>query len=323
MEVSLIARAGIPFQAIPAAGMHGVGLSQLPGNLWRLIRGSFGARASIRDFNPDVIFFTGGYVGVPVAFASGNIAKVVYTPDIEPGVALRLISRRADLVTVTSADSIGYYGKRKVKVTGYPTRKSLVSIDQVEARDKFDLADDFPVLLVMGGSRGARSINQALWHVLKDLLRTVQIIHLTGELDFPQMESNLSDLPKDLSERYHPFDYLHERMPFALAATDLVLSRAGASALGEYTVLGLPSILVPYPHAWRYQKVNAAYLADRGAAVVLPDEQLNQRLMATVLEIINDRDRLNSMSDAAAGLGNPGAAELIASELLQYEGRSS
>jgi UDP-N-acetylglucosamine--N-acetylmuramyl-(pentapeptide) pyrophosphoryl-undecaprenol N-acetylglucosamine transferase len=238
-------------------------------------------------------------------------------------VALRLISRRADLVTVTSADSIGYYGKRKVKVTGYPTRKSLVSIDQVEARDKFDLADDFPVLLVMGGSRGARSINQALWHVLKDLLRTVQIIHLTGELDFPQMESNLSDLPKDLSARYHPFDYLHERMPFALAATDLVLSRAGASALGEYTVLGLPSILVPYPHAWRYQKVNAAYLADRGAAVVLPDEQLNQRLMATVLEIINDRDRLNSMSDAAAGLGNPGAAELIASELLQYEGRSS
>jgi UDP-N-acetylglucosamine--N-acetylmuramyl-(pentapeptide) pyrophosphoryl-undecaprenol N-acetylglucosamine transferase len=122
-----------------------------------------------------------------------------------------------------------------------------------------------PVLLVFGGSKGARSINRALLEALPGLLPEMQVLHISGNLDWPEVEAARSALSTGeaaaWAERYHAFPYLHDEMGAALAAADLVVARAGASTLGEFPALGLPAILVPYPHAWRYQKVNADYLA--------------------------------------------------------------
>ena len=316
MEADLVRRAGIPFEAIPAAGVHGVGVRALPGSLMRLARGIPAARRVIARFQPDVLFFTGGYVGVPVAVAGQRLPQAVFVPDIEPALALRLISRFADVITVTTEESQAYHpASKRVVVTGYPARPDLGAATQQDARRRLGLRADLPALLVFGGSRGARSINEALWACLPELLGAAQVIHITGALDWNRVPEVRSGLPVDLSERYHPYAYLHEEMGSALAAADLAVSRAGAATLGEYPRLGLPAILVPYPHAWRYQKVNAAYLEQRGVAIILEDKDLKENLAAAVLELLEDRERLEAMRRAARALDRPGAARRIAAEI--------
>jgi undecaprenyldiphospho-muramoylpentapeptide beta-N-acetylglucosaminyltransferase len=316
MEASLVRRSDVRFTAVPAAGVHGVGLRVLPGNIWRLLRGVFAARNVIKDYRPDVIFFTGGYVAIPVALAGSGIPKAVYVPDIEPGLALRVVSRMAAKVMVTSDRARDFYPRRKdVVVTGYPTRPEFLEHVSKEGPG-LDLDSGQPVLLVFGGSRGARSINRALWQILPDLLEATQIVHITGELDWPDVERIQAELPSHLASNYHPFAYLHEEMGTALGAADLVVSRAGAATMGEFPLFGLPSILVPYPHAWRYQKVNAEHLVAKGAAVSLMDENLGDQLLPTILDLIKDRNRLQAMSVAAQRLANPDAAASIAAELL-------
>jgi UDP-N-acetylglucosamine--N-acetylmuramyl-(pentapeptide) pyrophosphoryl-undecaprenol N-acetylglucosamine transferase len=317
METSLVRRAGLPFAAIPAAGLHGVGLRAFPGNMWRLMRGYFAARREIDRFRPDAMFFTGGYVAVPVAMAGRGIPQAIFVPDIEPGLALRVVSRMARLVMVTSDRSRAFYPERKeVVVTGYPVRAELTQISRERGRAALDLDPDQATLLVFGGSRGARSINQALWRILPVILERCQIVHITGELDWPAVDKVEQGLPEDLASKYRAFSYLHERMGAALAAVDLVISRAGASTMGEFPLFGLPAILVPYPHAWRYQKVNAEHLVSQGAAISLADETLEDALLPTILSLLEDRKRLQAMAAAARRLAIPDAAKKIAAELL-------
>jgi UDP-N-acetylglucosamine--N-acetylmuramyl-(pentapeptide) pyrophosphoryl-undecaprenol N-acetylglucosamine transferase len=142
------------------------------------------------------------------------------------------------------------------------------------------------------------------------------VVHITGELDWPDGEAKTRDLNEAQAARYHVYPYLHEEMGATLAAADLVLSRGGASALGEYPVFGLPAVLVPYPYAWRYQKVNADYLSSRGAAVTVEDADLAGRLLPTVAEILGNPERLEAMRAAMRGLARPGAAEQIGQEIL-------
>lgn len=317
MEVSLVRRAGLPFAAIPAAGLHGVGLRAFPGNMWSLMRGYFAARREIKRFQPDAMFFTGGYVAVPVALAGWGIPQAIFVPDIEPGLALRVVSRLAKLVMVTSDRSRTFYPESKeVVVTGYPVRSELKQHSRERGRAILGLDPDLVTVLVFGGSRGARSINHALWGILPGLLERCQVVHITGELDWPDVAKARQDLSEGLAPRYRAFAYLHEEMGAALAAADLVISRAGASTMGEFPLFGLPAILVPYPHAWRYQKVNAEYLVSQGAAIDLADETLGQTLLPAILALLEDRKRLQAMAAAARRLAIPDAANLIAAELL-------
>ena len=313
MEAGLVTRSGFPFTSIPAAGVHGVGPRALPGNLWRLARGTLAARRILADFNPDVLLFTGGYVAAPLAFAGRNIPSLVYCPDIEPGLALKFLARFANRIAVTLDESRPYFpAKKPVTTTGYPLRPDLSHWDRKTARVHFGLSDDMPVLLVTGGSKGAQTINRALETILPELLTTCQVLHLTGSVDWPYVQLSQVGLPPDLRQRYHAFEFLHDDMGAAMAAADLVISRAGASTLGEYPYFGLPAILVPYPYAWRYQKVNAAYLEKQGAAVLLPDESMATRLLPTIQELFSHTNRLKAMQSAMRALARPDAAQEIA-----------
>ena len=313
MEANLVSRQNIPFRAIPAAGLHGVGLLSLPANLIKLTRGIFASAKILREFKPDVLLFTGGFVAVPMAIAGRRIPQVLYVPDIEPGLALKGLSRFADVIALTAEDSKKFFAARKNPVvTGYPTRPDLKKIESASARKQFNLNNDLPVLFIIGGSKGARLINQAISSLLKDLLREFQVIHLTGELDWPDIQAQFASLPPEIASRYHIFPYLHEEMAVAFSSADVVLSRAGASTLGELPHYGLPAILVPYPFAWRYQKVNADYLAQKGAAVVIENSQLKEALIPMLHRLISDKNLFTSMQKAMSALAWPNAATRIA-----------
>ncbi|MDO9302035.1 MAG: UDP-N-acetylglucosamine--N-acetylmuramyl-(pentapeptide) pyrophosphoryl-undecaprenol N-acetylglucosamine transferase, partial [Anaerolineales bacterium] len=305
---------------IPAAGVHGVGLHALPGNIAKLMRGALASRRILREFKPDVLFFTGGFVAAPLALAGSNIPTVLYVPDIEPGLALKFLSRFADVVTVTASDSKRYFQRpERIVLTGYPLRAGLLNWSREKAFSHFGLDASLPVLLVTGGSKGARSINMAVLKHLNELLGVAQVIHITGTLDWQVVEKAAQELPADLRSRYHAMPYLHE-MGAALAAADLVVSRAGASTLGEYPLFGLPAVLVPYPYAWRYQKVNADFLAERNAAVILQDELLNDKLLSVLKDLLLNKHKLEVMRAAMKKLAHPNAATVIASQLLELAG---
>ncbi len=318
METRLVERENIPFKTIPAAGVHGVGLRALPGNLVKLLRGTTAARHILRSFKPDVLLFTGGYVAVPMALAGRKVPSALYVPDIEPGLALKTLAFFADRIAVTAPESLRYFRrKERVSVSGYPTRNSLTGMSQAEARRRLQLDSDEPVLLVLGGSKGARSLNKAVLAHLPKLLDRVQMIHISGELDWPEVDARSRAINHP---HYHPHPYLHEEMGAALAAADLALSRAGASTLGEYPLFGLPSILVPYPYAWRYQKVNADHLVKSGAAVMIEDANLTTQLLPVLDGLLKDPSRLNGMRAAARVLSNPDAAARIGALLVDLAG---
>ena len=321
MEARLVERAHVPFKTIPAAGVHGVGLKALPGNLFRLARGFFAARRILAEFKPDVLFFTGGFLAVPMALAGMHIPTALYVPDIEPAMALKTLARFADRIAVTAEDSFQYFKRpERILLTGYPTRTDLAGWKRNEARQSLNLNDNIQVLLVVGGSKGARSINNAVLANLPALLEKVQVVHITGELDWPDVKENVRELNETQSARYHPYPYLYEQMGAALASADLVLSRAGASTLGEFPLFGLPAVLVPYPYAWRYQKVNSEYLVKRGAAVALEDVSLPDQLLPVLNDLLGNPQKLTSMRAAMHGQTRPHAAAEIGRLLLALSG---
>jgi UDP-N-acetylglucosamine:LPS N-acetylglucosamine transferase len=320
MEEDLVKRAGIPYRSIPAAGVHGVGLRTLPGNVAKLTRGVIASRRILREYKPHVLFFTGGYVAAPMALAGAKIPTVLFVPDIEPGLALKFLSYFSDVITVTTSDSHKYFSRSsRIVQTGYPLRADLSSWSREKATQHFGLSSNKPVLLVTGGSKGARSINNAVINNLRALLQIAQVIHISGALDWPMVEQAMGSLPADLKGDYLAMPYSHE-MGAALAAADLVLSRSGASSLGEYPFFGLPAVLVPYPYAWRYQKVNADYLVRQNAAVILQDELLDDTLLSVLRELIGNQGKRQEMGTAMKSLSHPNAAERIASQLLELAG---
>ncbi len=323
MEANLIQRNGIPYKTIPAAGIHGVDLPRLAGNLFSLAKGWLASRKILREFQPNALLFTGGYIAVPMALAARRYPSLLYIPDIEPGMALKFLARFARTIAVTTEETIPYLpGSSRIAVTGYPTRAGIGQVDKTTARGIFGLQASMPVLLVFGGSKGAHSINHALLSCLPNLLESCQVLHICGELDWPEVQAFSTNLSVDLRGKYRAFPYLHEEMAAALACADLAVCRAGASTLGELPLTGLPAILVPYPYAWRYQKVNAEYLVRNQAAVIVEDEKMMFDLQPTILDLIGHPEKLASMRTAMLGLAKPGAAGKIASLIAALASQS-
>ncbi len=276
-----------------------------------------------------MILFTGGFVAVPVALA-GRLAdksgsrprSLLYVPDIEPGLALKTLARFASRIALTVEESRAYFRTHPdAVVTGYPTRPELHRWDLAQARQLFGLSAGLPTLLILGGSKGARSINRAVLAALPGLLQERPGIarHRSARLERSRRSPRSgwrNQRSPELINRYRIYPYLHEEMGAAFSVADLVVSRAGASTLGELPLFGLPAVLVPYPYAWRYQQVNAQYLAERGAAVIIQDADLKDHLLPAVVKLLADEAGLDSMRAAMRSLSKPGAGVDIASQVL-------
>jgi UDP-N-acetylglucosamine--N-acetylmuramyl-(pentapeptide) pyrophosphoryl-undecaprenol N-acetylglucosamine transferase len=317
VEEQLAARAGLRFVGVPVGGIHGLPPWQVAWNLIKLALGWLAVLLMGLRERPAALFATGGYASVPVALAAWmlRVPILVYLPDMEPGWAVRFIARLAARVGVTVEEAAAHFPAHKAVVTGYPVRAEFHQIDRSEARSAFGLSPEAPVLLVMGGSTGAQGINRPFCEMLEQVLELAQVIHVTGKIDWPWIQERREALPAALHARYQVHDYVHD-MGKAFAAADLAVCRAGASILGELPFFGLPAVLVPYPHAWEYQRVNADWLAERGAAVWLREERLSEDLLPTLRQLLGERETRAAMAEHMRALARPDAAARLAGELL-------
>ncbi len=308
------------YDEVQSGPLRGVSVPRRMISAIKMAIGTFQAMRLVRRYRLAALLLTGGWATFPTALASRllGVPVTVFLPDIEPGLAIKWLGRLARVVYATTADSQAYFPPGKVVPTGYPLRSQVLNVKREDGIAHFELDPARRTLLVFGGSRGARSLNRALAEILPNLLLDgLQIIHIAGETNWPEVQTRRASLSADFQARYHAYPYLHEDMGLALAAADLVVSRAGASSLGEFPYFGLPAILVPYPFAWRYQKVNADWLAKRGAAIRLNDESLAEELLPTIRSVLSNQARLEAMRQAAAALKTDGAA-VIADKLLAF-----
>ena len=324
MERKLALESGLAFAGyceILAGPLHGINPLRALANLVKLSVGTIQSLIKVLRIRPQVILLTGGWANLPVALSGRmiGIPIVIYLPDIEPGLAIKALQRFAVKVAVTVEESAEYFPPGKTVVTGYPLQENRLNATREEARERFNLDDARMTLLVFGGSRGARNINIALGAHLRQLLDDgLQVMHITGEFDWERAMREAGEL-KDHPD-YYASPYLHDDMGLAFAAADLALCRAGASTLAELPLFALPAILVPYPYAWRYQKVNADYLSERGAAIRMNDEDMPANLYAVVSSLINDEERLQEMSRRSGALAKPDGAERLACLLTETGG---
>lgn len=259
----------------------------------------------------------GGYVSIPVGLAAlvRGVPLVLHEQNSVPGMANKFLSKWARAVGVTYPESASLLAHQdRVCVTGNPVRDEVLGATRENGREAMGLAEDDLVLLVFGGSRGARHINSAIVSLRDRLvaLPDLVVIHLAGALEAASVRDALDAGGGDADGRWRVIDYLDD-MGSAIAASDLVIARAGATSIAELTVLGAPTVLVPYPYATDdHQTKNAEAMRRHGAAVVVADARLDSDEFSTaVFELLGDPARRATMSAASRELGRPDAAELV------------
>jgi UDP-N-acetylglucosamine--N-acetylmuramyl-(pentapeptide) pyrophosphoryl-undecaprenol N-acetylglucosamine transferase len=274
------------------------------------------AAAFLARWRPDVIFTTGGYVAVPVVTAAAalRVPTLMWEGNLVPGRSVRATARMARALAVSFAETCAELPGR-CYVTGTPIR-SFAGRDRASARAALGLDTDTPALFVFGGSQAVRRLNRAVAEALPTLVQRFYVLHMTGETAYAEALRRRETLDPALRHRYKPYAFLRSEMADALLAADLLVGRAGSSTLAEASALGLPMIVVPYPHASAHQSANARALADAGAARIVPDDQFDADMLVSSAALLDDRDALGEMRAAARRFGRPGAAAAVAELVL-------
>jgi UDP-N-acetylglucosamine--N-acetylmuramyl-(pentapeptide) pyrophosphoryl-undecaprenol N-acetylglucosamine transferase len=265
---------------------------------------------------PAALFTTGGYLALPLVLAARarGVPTLVWEGNVLPGRATRAIGRFATRVAVSFPPTLDAFPGNSF-ISGTPIR-SFGGIDREAARRSFGLGTGDRLLLVFGGSQAVARMNAALAEALPSVLGDWHVLHLAGDDGMATAGAVRQSLPDSLRPRYTPEPFLTDRMADALVAADLVLGRAGSSTCAELAAVGVPSILVPYPFAGAHQRYNAGYLADEGAAVMVPDEELTSERLLAEVGALRDDERRVTMASAARRLGRPDAARTLADELI-------
>lgn len=269
----------------------------------------------VMKFKPVAAVGSGGYVAGPAIFGARVMgAKIILLEQNSyPGITTRLLERFADELHLMFADAQKYLRRKEIhKITGNPVRVSGSGMDRNAAKKKLGLLPDKPTLLVLGGSLGARSINEAVAVNREAFIsKGIQVIWQTGNAYYEEFGKYESEFIKTLA--------FIEDMETAYSAADLLLARAGATTLAEITVLGIPSVLVPSPYvAENHQFFNAKSLADSNAAILLEDAKVKQELAAVVNDTIISDEKLEALKNNALSLGKPQASEIIAESILDF-----
>lgn len=273
-------------------------------------------------FMPDVVFSKGGYAGVPVVVAAWlyRIPIVIHESDIMPGLANQFAGKLAKKVMVSFPGAANFFSPGKVEISGNPIREELARGNREEAKKIFGLPEGRKIILVMGGSQGAKVINESILHILPKLAKNFEIIHLTGSSDYESViqEAGRAGL-KVGHNGYHPYPFLREEMAQALAVADLVVSRAGANAISEIAANGKPAIIIPIKSsANNHQELNAYALSESGAAIVLEQDNLGENIFfEKIEEVMNSGELQFELSERIKKFYNADAAEKIASEIIK------
>lgn len=332
LETRLVPAAGFPLCIVPARGfVRGRPLQNL-GAAWSNARGVLEARRRLATFRPDVVLGMGGFASFAASAAAPmlGIPLVLHEQNAVPGLANRVLGRVASM-TLTSWGTAGVAERERTRRVGLPVRAAFRRMDRAAARRTaraaLGISEDEPVVVAFGGSRGALSINRALaaWMGSPGWRRCAEqgalLIWATGG---DHLES-FRHAATQGGERVRIVPYI-EDMPALLPAADLAVTRAGAMTLAELAACGIPSVLVPYPHATAdHQTANARALVEAGASTLVADAHLAESLGPEIERLLAEPALRRSMGEAAAALGNPGAATEIADilERLSMDSPSS
>jgi UDP-N-acetylglucosamine--N-acetylmuramyl-(pentapeptide) pyrophosphoryl-undecaprenol N-acetylglucosamine transferase len=314
-------------EKVPAAGYKIVGLkiqgikrSMSISNLmvpFKLIGALRDASRIIKDFKPDAVIGVGGYASGAVLFSAAQkgIPTLIQEQNSFPGITNRILSRRVKRICVAYEGMERFFPAAKIVLTGNPVRSEIVapSSARKEAFEFFELDGGRFTVLVVGGSLGARSVNNAMASCVRKLVENgIQVLWQTGKGNTEQAREAVQNLGAGV--KVHEFI---ARMDLAYAVADLVVSRAGAIAVSELCLVKKPCILVPFPFAAEdHQTSNAKSLSDNGAAILLRDDVVKDKLGAEILALYSDESRRKQMTEAMAKLGRPDAAEHITNEIF-------
>lgn len=334
LETKIVPAAGLPMVTITAGKLRRYLSLQTFTDIGRIPVGMMQALRHVQNFGPDVAFTSGGYVSVPAGLAARveGVPLVMHQQDVPPNLANRLLTPFATRISVSFADSLRYFPRRRTTLAGNPVREeilAMVGADPALYKGRLGFSPDLPLLLVTGGSQGARHLNQVVVSALPELLMRCQVLHVSGSLTFEATrqaaEKRLANLPA-LWSRYQLYPYLDKEMPAALAASDVALCRSGASTLTELAALGRPSVLVPLPPGFTGspQAINAEMFRRAGAAEMVLDRDLTpETLGAALYPLLDNTARRTLMASAVRSLGHPEAAATLATIVAEAaQGRS-
>lgn len=308
-EGELAARAGLEFKALPAAGLVGKGLKALSG-AWATCRGLVLAMIELKRFAPEAVLGFGGFAGFCPVLAAKllGIPAAVHEQNSIPGLSNRILGKTADLVFVSFAETAAHFPREKVRLVGNPVRGEIAKAAQ-RGPDA-----SMKRLLVLGGSQGARAVNDAVVAALPELTRAgVRILHQAGKTDEERVRAAYRAAGLSGTE----VQGFIEDMAQAYAFADLVLCRAGASTLFELALAGRPALLVPFPFAAHdHQRVNARVFAAHGGGIAVEQERLaGCGLARLVLDLFSRPEELARMAEAARKFARPKAAQEVVSEV--------
>lgn len=315
-ESTIIPQAGFNFKPVIAQGFP----RKVSFNWFKVFikvtKGFISSLFLISEFEPDVVVATGGYVCGPVALAAFllNVPIVVQEQNAVPGITNRILGKWAKEIYVPFYETSKFFNARRVRLTGNPIRKEISTA--LGDHSRLGLERGKVTITFLGGSQGSRSINSAVIEALAHLsvyAPNIQIIHQTGERDWQRVKDAYDNV--NIKALVRPYFHSIEDI---YSVSDLVVSRSGGITVAEITARGLPAILIPYPYAAvNEQAHNAKILERKGAALVIPDSELNGKKLAdTIISLINDKNRLAKMAQNSKSLGKPMAAYIIAKSVI-------
>ncbi|MEH7177270.1 undecaprenyldiphospho-muramoylpentapeptide beta-N-acetylglucosaminyltransferase [Neobacillus vireti] len=313
LESSIVPREKIPFKSIHITGFkRKLSLDNIK-TVLRFFKGVKDSKKMLKEFKPDIVIGTGGYVCGPVVYAASklNIPTIVHEQNSVPGLTNKFLSRYVNKVAICFEEAREHFPNGKVEFTGNPRASEVIGKDGIRGRLSAGLSTTMPAVLIFGGSRGARPINDAVVKGLSEFAeKPYQVLYITGDVHFKDVQNEVELIGNPENVVIKPF--IHN-MPEILAGIDLVVSRAGATTLAEITSLGIPSILIPSPYVTNnHQEKNARSLSDHGAAELLLEKDLNSKsLIQHIDKILLEDENLNAMKMKAKKLGVPDSADRL------------
>lgn len=315
LEADIVKKENIPFHSINITGLYRKFSFKNIKTVFNFLKGVNDSKKIISFFKPDIVIGTGGYVCGPVVFAATkmNVPTLIHEQNVVPGLTNKFLSRYTSAVALSFEGSAKFFRSNKLtRITGNPRGSEVIEADAVKGKESLGLNKHEKVILVVGGSLGAKAINQAFLDIVDqiDKLKNCQFIYVTGKLHYDKINETLK--MKALPDRVHIYPFIYN-MPDVLATTDLIINRAGASFLAEITALGIPSILIPSPYVTNnHQEKNARWLETEGAAQVILEKNLTgSSLLDMINKIIYDEEKLNQMKQRSKKLGLPDASANI------------
>ncbi len=319
MEMERVPQAGYHIEGLPVRGFDRKNLVKNIGVLKDLFKSISKAKKIIRDFKPDIAIGVGGYASAPTLRAASKLGvpTLIQEQNSYAGVTNKLLAKNASKICVAYENMEKFFPIEKIVLTGNPVRQDLFNVEPKakEAYDFFNLNPKKKTLLVVGGSLGARTINQSVMQQLDEIKASgIQVIWQTGKF---YIEDARKAAENYVSDEFIVTDFV-SRMDYAYAIADLVISRAGASSISELCLLAKPVILVPSPNvAEDHQTQNALALVNKNAAVLVRDNEAREKLIPAALELIQDNKQLTSLSENILKLAQANSANRIVDEVFE------